>query len=60
DEQQRLVNFVDIAYDAGIELWLQGEASLAALCAGVGHLDFARTRSRLAQLRVERPERLAC
>jgi cell division protein ZapE len=60
DEQQRLVNFIDIAYDAGIELWLQGEASLEALCAGVGHLDFVRTRSRLAQLRVERPERLAC
>ncbi|MGQ7956343.1 cell division protein ZapE [Pseudomonas sp. SP16.1] len=60
DEQQRLVNFVDIAYDAGVELWLQGEASLAALCAGVGHLDFARTHSRLAQLRVEVPERPAC
>ena len=60
DEQQRLVNFVDIAYDAGVELWLQGEASLAELCAGVRHLDFARTRSRLAQLRVESPERLAC
>ncbi|MFI8745139.1 cell division protein ZapE [Pseudomonas sp. NPDC077186] len=60
DEQQRLVNFVDIAYDAGVELWLQGEAGLEALCAGVGILDFARTRSRLAQLRVDSPQRLAC
>lgn len=54
DEQQRLVNFIDIAYDSGCELWLQGEASLEALCAGVGHGDFSRTRSRLAQLRLER------
>lgn len=53
DEQQRLVNFIDIAYDSGCELWLQGEASLESLCAGVGHGDFSRTRSRLAQLRLE-------
>lgn len=60
DEQQRLVNFIDIAYDSGCELWLQGEGSLEALCSGVGHGDFARTRSRLAQLRQERVEHLAC
>ncbi|WPP46993.1 cell division protein ZapE [Pseudomonas sp. AN-1] len=51
DAQQRLVNFVDIAYDAGRELLLHGEQPLEALCAGVNHIDFGRTRSRLAQLR---------
>jgi cell division protein ZapE len=50
DEQQRWVNFVDIAYDAGTELWLQAEEALDELCAGSQHGDFARTRSRLAQL----------
>ena len=60
DEQQRLVNFIDIAYDHGSELWLQSEVPLEVLCAGVGHGDFPRTRSRLAQLRAETMERLAC
>lgn len=60
DEQQRLVNFIDIAYDHGTELWLQSEVPLEVLCAGVGHGDFPRTRSRLAQLRAETMERLAC
>ena len=60
DEQQRLVNFIDIAYDQGCELWMQAEHSLEALCAGVGHGDFSRTRSRLAQLRQEQVECLAC
>ncbi|OEC34740.1 cell division protein ZapE [Pseudomonas cuatrocienegasensis] len=60
DEQQRLVNLIDIAYDHGTELWLQSEVPLEVLCAGVGHGDFPRTRSRLAQLRAETMERLAC
>lgn len=60
DEQQRLLNFIDIAYDQGCELWLQAEHSLEALCAGVAHNDFSRTRSRLAQLRQEQVECLAC
>lgn len=60
DEQQRLVNFIDIAYDNGCELWLQAEHSLEDLCAGVAHGDFFRTRSRLAQLCQEQAERLAC
>ncbi|WXL25493.1 cell division protein ZapE [Ectopseudomonas mendocina] len=51
DEQQRWVNFVDIAYDCGVELLLQAEKGLGDLCEGCGHSDFARTRSRLAQLR---------
>jgi len=51
DVQQRFLNFVDIAYDAGIELLLSSEASLESLCRVRGHEDFARTRSRLAQLR---------
>ncbi|VXC82171.1 Cell division protein ZapE [Pseudomonas sp. 8Z] len=54
DEQQRLVNFVDIAYDSGRELWLHSALALDELCAGVAHEDFSRTRSRLAQLRRER------
>ncbi|MGG2398652.1 cell division protein ZapE [Pseudomonas sp. SH1-B] len=60
DVLQRLVNFIDIAYDSGCELWLQGESSLAALCADVAHVDFSRTRSRLAQLRQEQVEGLKC
>lgn len=60
DEQQRLVNFIDIAYDSGCELWLQSESALDVLCAGVSHGDFSRTRSRLAQLRQEQVESLAC
>lgn len=54
DEQQRLVNFVDIAYDSGRELWLHSTHALDELCTGVAHGDFSRTRSRLAQLRLER------
>lgn len=60
DEQQRLINFIDIAYDQGCELWLQAEHSLEALCAGVAHGDFSRTRSRLTQLRQEQLDCLAC
>ena len=60
DEQQRLINFIDIAYDSACELWLQGERPLDVLCAGVSHGDFSRTRSRFAQLRQEQAESLAC
>lgn len=58
DAVQRLVNFIDIAYDAGRELLLHGEQPLERLCAGVGHPDFNRTCSRLAQLQPVRPARL--
>jgi cell division protein ZapE len=50
DEQQRWVNFIDIAYDAGTQLWLHCALDFEALCAQAGHTDFSRTRSRLAQL----------
>lgn len=53
DVQQRFSNFVDIAYDAGVELLLSGELSLACICAEGLSADFARTRSRLLQLRAE-------
>lgn len=51
DVQQRFLNFVDIAYDAGTCLQLSSEVSLGQLCVARAHEDFARTRSRLAQLR---------
>ncbi|MBA1276084.1 cell division protein ZapE [Stutzerimonas azotifigens] len=56
DVQQRFLNFVDIAYDAGARLWLSSEVSLAALCQGAVQQDFSRTCSRLAQLRQVGPE----
>ncbi|MNW18078.1 Cell division protein ZapE [compost metagenome] len=49
--QQRFVNLIDIAYDAGTRLLLGSEASLDDLCRGKPHMDFSRTRSRLQQLR---------
>jgi cell division protein ZapE len=51
DVQQRFINFIDIAYDAGVELLLGGELSLTSICAEGLPLDFARTHSRLLQLR---------
>lgn len=51
DVQQRFVNLIDIAYDAGIQLLLASEASLDDLCRGKPHMDFSRTRSRLQQLK---------
>ncbi|WP_349616270.1 cell division protein ZapE [Azotobacter salinestris] len=51
DVRQRFLNFVDIAYDAGVELLLSSRTSLDELCRERPHEDFARTRSRLAQLR---------
>lgn len=52
DVQQRFVNFIDIAYDAGSRLLLASEASLDDLCRGKPHMDFSRTHSRLQQLRL--------
>lgn len=51
DVQQRFLNFVDIAYDSGIRLYLGCSADLDTLCHAGAHVDFARTRSRLQQLR---------
>lgn len=56
DVQQRFVNLVDIAYDAGTRLLLTSEADLDALCRGKPHMDFSRTRSRLGQLRPLHPD----
>lgn len=50
DELQRLINFIDIAYDRRCELWLHAQQPLASLAADVRHGDFSRTLSRLAQL----------
>lgn len=50
DVQQRFINFIDIAYDSGVTLWLASELSLAQLCAGADACDFSRTYSRLRQL----------
>lgn len=55
DVQQRFVNLIDIAYDAGIQLLLASEASLDDLCRGNPHMDFSRTRSRLQQLKPVQP-----
>ncbi|MBD2840438.1 cell division protein ZapE [Pseudomonas sp. JM0905a] len=55
DVQQRFVNLIDIAYDAGIRLLLASEASLEDLCRGKPHMDFSRTRSRLQQLEPVQP-----
>ncbi|MNY32375.1 Cell division protein ZapE [compost metagenome] len=51
DVQQRFLNFVDIAYDSGVQLLLASAVNLDQLCVARAHADFARTRSRLAQLR---------
>lgn len=51
DVQQRFLNLVDIFYDGGAELILVAEAGLDELMSAGAHVDFARTRSRLQQLR---------
>nr|WP_239481969.1 cell division protein ZapE [Pseudomonas insulae] len=56
DVQQRFLNFVDIAYDSRIQLWLSCAADLDTLCQGGSHVDFARTLSRLRQLSATRME----
>lgn len=53
DVQQRILNFVDIAYDSGVQLLLGCEDELDAVCRPGSHLDFVRTRSRLRQLSVQ-------
>ncbi|MGE8359205.1 cell division protein ZapE [Pseudomonas sp.] len=60
DVQQRVINFIDVAYDSGVVLLLASEASLEQVCADIGASDFSRTRSRLQQLSrsVENP--VAC
>jgi cell division protein ZapE len=50
DVQQRILNFVDIAYDSGVHLLLGCVAELDEVCRPGSHLDFVRTRSRLRQL----------
>ncbi|WP_339488240.1 cell division protein ZapE [Pseudomonas sp. EL_65y_Pfl2_R95] len=50
DVQQRFLNFIDIAYDSGVQLSLGCAADLDALCQPGSHVDFARTRSRMQQL----------
>ena len=50
DVQQRILNFVDIAYDSGVHLLLGCAAELDQVCRPGSHLDFVRTRSRLRQL----------
>ncbi|MCG6539070.1 AFG1 family ATPase [Pseudomonas sp. KSR10] len=51
DVQQRFLNLIDILYDSGVALLLVAEASPEHLLSVGGHVDFARTRSRLRQLR---------
>jgi cell division protein ZapE len=60
DVQQRFVNLIDIAYDAGTRLLLASEASLDDLCRGKPHMDFSRTRSRLQQLKPIQPADGTC
>ncbi|HZX18468.1 MAG TPA: cell division protein ZapE [Pseudomonas sp.] len=50
DVQQRFLNFIDIAYDRGIELLLGCAASLDELCPRGIQSDLSRTHSRLQQL----------
>lgn len=52
DVQQRFLNLVDIFYDSGVELILVAEASPEELLSNGAHVDFARTRSRVQQLKV--------
>lgn len=55
DVQQRFLNLIDIFYDSGIELLLVADAAPQALLSADAHVDFARTLSRLRQLRVAEP-----
>jgi len=57
DVQQRFLNLIDICYDSGIELLLVADADPRALLSAGAHIDFARTRSRLQQLRILETER---
>ncbi len=50
DVQQRFLNFIDIAYDSGIQLLLGCAVNLDELCRHDMHGDFSRAHSRLQQL----------
>ena len=52
DVQQRFLNLIDIFYDSGVQLLLVAETSPDQLLSVGAHVDFARTRSRLQQLRL--------
>lgn len=52
DVQQRFLNLIDIFYDGGVKLILVANAGMHELLSAGAHVDFARTRSRLQQLRV--------
>ena len=49
----RFLNFIDIAYDRQLRLQLFASVSLEELAAGGAAVDFARTLSRLRQLKLE-------
>ncbi|WP_423836661.1 cell division protein ZapE [Stutzerimonas stutzeri] len=52
DAQQRFLNVIDILYDSGVQLLLVAEVTPDQLLSVGAHVDFARTRSRLQQLRL--------
>lgn len=52
DVQQRFLNLIDIFYDSGIALLLVAQSDVKTLLSAGAHVDFARTRSRLQQLRI--------
>ncbi|TRO39904.1 cell division protein ZapE [Pseudomonas sp. ALS1131] len=60
DVQQRVINFIDVAYDSGVVLLLASESSLEQVCADIGASDFSRTRSRLQQLSSSVENCVAC
>lgn len=51
DVSQRFLNFIDIAYDRGLHLRLFSAVALEQLAEGGNAVDFARTLSRMKQLR---------
>lgn len=53
DVSMRFLNFIDIAYDRQLRLQLFASVSLEELAAGGAAVDFARTLSRLRQLKLE-------
>ncbi|SDH80808.1 cell division protein ZapE [Pseudomonas panipatensis] len=53
DVSMRFLNFIDIAYDRQLRLQLFASVSLERLAEGGAAIDFARTLSRLRQLKVE-------
>lgn len=53
DVSMRFLNFIDIAYDRQLRLQLFASVSLEKLAEGGAAVDFARTLSRLRQLKLE-------